>query len=406
MFAWRRKHGETFGMFELSHIASPVPIRSSASKTTTIGARLDLHRGWTNGFDYMRLVLACSVIGWHSVFTSYGYRYEAGVYASWIHVVIYPILPMFFALGGFLVAASLFRSQSVAEYLLLRVLRFFPALLVVIVLSTFVLGPLLTSVPLPAYFHDPMTFHYLLNALGWFEEALPGVFSNNPAPDLVNVSLWTIPWEFGCSVVLSALMFCRPSSRGTWLAVVSVLVMLLVPTVAIATHTEAGLFSRPPGHLLAMAFCAGVCLFYFRYRIPFSFPIFIACLALSLLLFMRAKSGYLAVIPIGYVTIYLGLQHPTKYGFMKRADLSYGVYLYGCVMQQMVISLFPAMRVWWINWAVSLSLALACAAGSWYLVESQVLRRRRQIIARLLSLGTSTPAVVADRNASSSAVVG
>jgi peptidoglycan/LPS O-acetylase OafA/YrhL len=188
-----------------------------------------------------------------------------------------------------------------------------------------------------------------------------------------------------------------------WLAVGSALVMLLVPTVAIATHTEAGLFSRPPGHLLAMTFCAGVCLFYFRYRIPFSLPIFIACLALSLLLFMRAKSGYLAVIPISYVTIYLGLQHPAKYGFMKRADLSYGVYLYGCVMQQMVISLFPAMRVWWINWAVSLCLALACAAGSWYLVESQVLRRKRQIIARLLSPWTSTPAVVADRNTSSPA---
>src|SRR5689334_1704876 len=92
-----------------------VPPRLSA---VSIGERLDAQGGWTTGFDYLRVILSVAVVGWHSVFTSYGYRYEADIYASWIHPILYPLLPMFFALGGFLVTASLFRTKSFGEYLL------------------------------------------------------------------------------------------------------------------------------------------------------------------------------------------------------------------------------------------------------------------------------------------------
>jgi peptidoglycan/LPS O-acetylase OafA/YrhL len=69
---------------------------------------------------------------------------------------------------------------------------------------------------------------------------------------------------------------------------------------------------------------------------------------------------------------------------MKSADLSYGIYLYGFVIQQTLMSLFPAARVWWINWTVSTILAALCASFSWYLIEGPIMRRKKQIIARLL----------------------
>jgi len=369
----------------------------TTSPTVSMGQRLDAHNGWTSGFDYLRVVLAIAVIGWHSVFTSYGVYYEADVYASAIRPFLYPILPMFFALGGFLVTASLFRTKSFGEYLLLRVLRFFPALVVVVVITAVVVGPLVTTDSLRAYFESPKFFSYFLNAFGYFEAGLPGVFAENPTPDIVNVSLWTIPWEFGGSILLYGLVMCNETARTKWLAIVSVATMILLPILAVATHNEATLYARPPGHLLVLAMIGGVCFYYFRYRIPFNFVLFVISVVVSALLCAKAKTAYLAPVPITYATIYLGLLHPSRVWFMKRADLSYGIYLYGCVVQQTLMFLVPALRVWWANWIVAAWLSALCAAGSWYLIEGPILRRKRQIIAGVLGTKASGPAATGGR---------
>jgi peptidoglycan/LPS O-acetylase OafA/YrhL len=354
------------------------------SSAPTIGDRLDDHRGSTNGFDYLRIVLAVAVIGWHGVSTSYGAGYELAFYVTWVRSIVYPILPMFFVLGGFLVAGSLFRTRSFSEYFLLRVLRFLPALLAVVTLSAVVLGPLLTTEALPAYFFNEEFFAYFLNVFAYFKGELPGVFADNPAPRTVNISLWTIPWEFGCSIALFAVMFCRKELRSRALVAVTVVALIAIPTFLIAIGRGASLHLRPPGHLLALCFMTGTCFYVYRHKIPFNFPLFIGSVALSLLLFYGVRSAYIAIIPITYVTIYLGVLNPPKFGFMKSADLSYGIYLYGFVIQQTLMSLFPAARVWWINWTVSTILAALCASFSWYLIEGPIMRRKKQIIARLL----------------------
>jgi peptidoglycan/LPS O-acetylase OafA/YrhL len=356
----------------------------SGNSTLTIGDRLDARRGATNGFDYLRITLAVAVIGWHSVFTSYGYGYESGVYASWVRSFVYPILPMFFVLGGFLVAGSLFRTRGFPEFFLLRVLRFLPALLVVVSLSALVAGPLLTTEALPAYFSDTKFRAYFLNIFAYFQSELPGVFADNPAPGMVNVSLWTIPWEFGCSIALFAVMFFREGLRSRALVAVTVVALITIPTTLVAFGRGPTLHMRPPGHLLALCFMAGTCFYVYRHKIPSNLYLFIGCLALSLLLFSGVRSAYFAIIPIAYVTIYLGVLDPPKYGFMKRTDLSYGIYLYGCVVQQTLVSLFPGARVWWINWIISTVLAAFCAFFSWHLIEGPIMRHKKQIIARLL----------------------
>ncbi len=377
--------------FEDSRSTQATGVKNS---TLTIGDRLSAHRGSTNGFDYLRITLAIGVIGWHSVFTSYGLRYESGVYASWVRSVVLPILPMFFVLGGFLVAGSLFRTRSFSEYFLLRVLRFFPALLVVVSLSALVLGPFFTTEELSAYFSSAEFFAYFLNVFAYYVEQLPGVFTDNPTPAIVNVSLWTIPWEFGCSIALFAVMFFRDTMRAQALLAATVIALIAIPTVMMALGLGPNSHARPPGHLLALCFMTGTCFYVYRDKIPSSFPLFVACVVLSLLFFQGAGKNYLAIIPITYVTIYLGTLHPPKFGFMKRADLSYGIYLYGCVVQQSLVSLFPEARVWWINWIISAILASLCALMSWYLIEGPILRHKKQIIAGLLGWNKAKPSSV------------
>jgi len=345
---------------------------------------LDAHRGSTNGFDYLRITLAVAVIGWHGVSTSYGAGQELAYYITWVRSIVYPILPMFFVLGGFLVAGSLFSNEELLGVLPAARTEILPRSFGRRIAFGSVVGPLLTTEALPAYFSSGEFFAYFLNVFAHFEGELPGVFADNPAPRTVNISLWTIPWEFVCSIALFAVMFFRERLRARALLTFTVVALIVVPTFLIGIGRGASLYLRPPGHLLTLCFLTGTCFYVYRHRIPASFPLFIACLALSLLLFYGVWSAYLAIIPITYVTIYLGVLHPPKYGLMKTTDLSYGVYLYGFVIQQTLMSLFPDARVWWINWTVSTVLAALCAFFSWHLIEGPILKHKRQIIAWLL----------------------
>ena len=106
----------------------------------------DAWGGPRNNFNLMRLVAAWLVIYGHAhaitgipgndgIASVTGFR-AAGAVA----------VDMFFVLSGFLIAASLARN-SVRGYLASRALRILPALLACVALTTFVVGPLLTTDP-------------------------------------------------------------------------------------------------------------------------------------------------------------------------------------------------------------------------------------------------------------------
>ncbi|HTL14291.1 MAG TPA: acyltransferase family protein, partial [Thermomonas sp.] len=160
----------------------------------------DAWGGPRNNFNLMRLVAAWLVIYGHAHAIT-GIPGNDGV--AWItgfRAAGAVAVDMFFVLSGFLIAASLARN-SVRGYLASRALRILPALLACVALTTFVLGPLLTTDP--GYWRAPKTWNYLVvNAsllLSRFQ--LPGVFGAHPS-DVVNGSLWTLPQEARLYVLL------------------------------------------------------------------------------------------------------------------------------------------------------------------------------------------------------------
>lgn len=160
----------------------------------TLARQLAITKNRPSGFDYMRIVLALSVICWHSLLISYGTDATAGVWGRVLQPLSLLIVPMFFALSGFLVAGSLERSKSLVGFLGLRVFRIMPALAVEVLLSALILGPLLTTASLGSYFADPVLHSYFWNILGDIHYKLPGLFQQNPT-DLVNGQLWTVPYQ-------------------------------------------------------------------------------------------------------------------------------------------------------------------------------------------------------------------
>lgn len=357
----------------------------------TLIARLEACEGRPSGFDYLRIALSVSVLCLHSVITSYGKLVDVDVWLSPMRPFERAILPMFFALSGFLVAGSLIRCKTLFSFLGLRFIRIYPALAVEVLLSALILGPLLTTAPLSTYFTATEFWLYLVNVTGHIHYTLPGLFADNPVPRVVNAQLWTVPYELLCYVAISALALLGVV-KAPWLAPAGAIGLTLAYGIGRWISHDGRLpviIGGLPGVLLVVSFLLGVSLYLWGRYIPWNRRWFLVSLILSLVTGsillvpgMRAISPYvdlLAPIPLAYLTIWLGVTNAPKLFFVRGADYSYGVFLYSYAIQQSVMMLAPWAREWWINIVICLPLSLLFAAISWHLVEKPAQSLKRPI---------------------------
>lgn len=344
----------------------------------TLGSLLAAAGGASSGFDYLRIILACSVLVFHSVVSSYGD--DMFLWRFPYRGVIALILPMFFSLSGFLVAGSYFRSKNILEFLLARIFRIFPALAVETALSALSLGTLVTVLPLSAYFQDPVFFRYFRNLYGQVQFHLPGVFTTNPFPGIVNQSLWTVPYELECYIALTVVALLGLLRYPRLLALLVVVMMIGL----LGYNDLRGIMlTRVEPRLLVVCFMVGVLVFIWRDRVPAHGLIAGASAAIAYV-FLSNQHGlyYLSPVPITYVTVWLGLQQPRRTWLVDSGDYSYGIYLYAFPIQQTYVWLFPEHRVWWLEAAAALAAVSIFAAFSWHVVEKPFLQLRHILVAR------------------------
>ena len=115
-----------------------------------------------------------------------------GVYSGAIAVKV------FFFISGLLVTNSLLQQKSPVAFVLGRFFRIWPALLVLLLVTALVVGPLCSGLGWREYFmHGDPYRYFWKNALLNSDARLPGVFAHNPLPNLVNGALWTLSYEVG-----------------------------------------------------------------------------------------------------------------------------------------------------------------------------------------------------------------
>ena len=288
----------------------------------TIGEKLAATGGRPSGFDYLRLTLAVSVIAMHTAIICYSFPGELGLWHTPLRPLLRVILPMFFALSGFLVAGSLERSRTLPMFLGLRVIRIYPALAVEALLSAFILGPIFTSMTLSQYIHDPLFVRYFWNLLGDPQYVLPGAFPHNPLPTYVNRQLWTVPYELVCYVSLAALTVVGLKRWPRLLPLAAVALALGYGVFKTIRTGQALVVSGPlPGLMLVVAFLAGVSMYWFRDRLPYSRKWFMAMALASIVLLSVVPFGDLvAPFTATYVTVYLGLTDARRGWLVRGAD--------------------------------------------------------------------------------------
>lgn len=344
--------------------------------------------GFGPGFDLVRLVLCYLVLVWHCWVIGVGSMRPGVGSQAWILFEL--MVPMFFALSGFLVAGSSLRLAAPA-FLVNRTLRIFPALWAAVLLAAFVIGPAMTVLPLSEYFTDPKFFAYLLNLVAITQYLLPEVFSHGA----VNGSLWTVPWEILCYLLMASAMVSGLSRRGglflgvslIWLAAAVVYHAVGAPADATGLMLRAMRFGlAQQGSLLIPYFLSGAALYHMRAHIPWDRRIaggFVLALVLvSLFVDGLAWSktpllALLALVPSIYLVAYFGLLRLSRPPGFRRGDYSYGVYVCHFPIV-MAINAIWQFADWRLLLLASLAPVTLFAMASWHLVESPVLAQRKK----------------------------
>ena len=331
--------------------------------------------GFAGAFDCIRLAAAAMVIWGHSyVLLGQQTAEPLGIIThggtGLAEVAVY----MFFAISGYLVTQSWQRDPSFKRFMMRRALRIIPALIFVIVLCFAAVGPFITTLSPMAYFSSPHSWGYLSKVLIYpTQYGLPGVFENNPYPAVVNGSLWSLRLEFSLYIVVAALGFLS-IMKWRWVNPALVLGCVVMERLISQTH----LFDALPFlHQTTVLFSNAVPFFVGAMMAQSNLsPMMWRVLGAAGMLLMLISVGTQWFVPCLLLTLPIMTITVARHGkcdLSRYGDYSYGLYLWGFVVQQCVIFFVPSITLPELV-ALSMAGALVMAVISWHGIEKRALR--------------------------------
>ncbi|MAN73079.1 MAG: acyltransferase [Henriciella sp.] len=327
----------------------------------------------TNHFTLLRWFLAGAVLVGHAWMIPTGYE------PTRIHDWTFSYLAVngFFILSGLLIAKSLATRNELASYARSRLLRIYPAFILLIIALLLVFGPLFGRPRGIAYLGQAEPWAYVTRTLLMGDPLTSpgGVFHASPEP-VFNGALWTIRYEV-LAYLLAAIGFMLGALKrpGTTVAllVASQLAYLAIQHPPLADLLPSGVISL---FRFTTAFLIGMVLWHFpKLRQPGPVGMFLA-LAAFLLFGWSAVGELLANLLLAACLMQFGLVARPSYRFARMPDYSYGIYIWHYpVLQSVLMSnrdMPPALLL-----AISTPLVLLCAGTSWHLVEKPALKLKR-----------------------------
>ena len=344
---------------------------------TTVADHLG-HR--TNRIDQLRLTAAIAVVFGHSWHLSRGPEAVApletllglGIHELAVHV--------FFFLSGLLITQSALRHQDrPMQFAFARLKRIVPALWV----HALLLPPalILLGVATPNEGDVLMVYAARLMSIIFVEFTIPELFTNNPFPDAINGSVWSLRHE----LVVYALLGGAGGAgllRTRWGVVMFSLVVLIWIGLAhvIAPHAKGGLaFIFAEGRWVMASFLLGVVVHRAARFVALRADILIALWSLAgigLIALPPLLSVHFVLVAVCYSTLLVAFAGQPKGGL--RADLSYAIYIYGWPVQQGVVLAcmqgFGFTPSPFILFSLAIVPLMLIALASWHWVERPALK--------------------------------
>jgi len=340
--------------------------------------------GRDNNFNLIRLLAAAGVL------VSHAYPIMLGADAaqplhSWLGVTLGSVsVFIFFSVSGFLISQSFVNTSTLGRWTTARVLRIFPGLAVVLILTALLLGPMVTTLSTAEYFGSTQTLTYLPRNLTLFQlqYPLPGVFEDNAYPRDINGSLWTLQHEVMCyaGVAVIGLLGAFRSARMAG-------ALLVLGAVG---ATLIGMFGDGLGlplklvqlGKLGLPFIIGALFYVFRDRIVLKAWIAILLVAATAVSLNTVAFTVVFAVALTYVVFYLAyVPGGAIRQYNRLGDYSYGLYIYAFPVQQMLAHVAPGLTPVQ-SIMIALPVTLAFAIPSWYLVEKPALALKTAIAGR------------------------
>jgi peptidoglycan/LPS O-acetylase OafA/YrhL len=323
-----------------------------------------------NNFGLIRLAAALLVMETHSHGLSGDDpdRYYASFHASFLG------LPTFFFLSGLLVTQSLYKSTSWKNFCWKRLLRIYPAPCFAILVTAFIIGPLVTTDTLRDYFTSPILYRYLEGcSLIHINFLLPGVFTHSAlGTDSVNASLWTIALEL--KLYMGLLIGWLVKVPGKRILLLFGILALIIASRFIKNGTTGRLLNP-----YSIQFLTGVLCYLYKDKLV-SRGYWLLLLPLAFFLGNRLNialyTAYLLIPALVIFTATHGVSLLRR--ITPKADLSYGIYVFAFPVQQLVANyLHPASP--FILFVLSVIAVLPLAILSWFGVEKKALQLKGMV---------------------------
>lgn len=301
-----------------------------------------------NIFDYIRIILAFCVIFTHSYPIFFGPTASDPITEKILRTETVGGIAVicFLVLSGFMSTQSIIHSKNSKQFILKRILRIFPSLILMLLLTIFIIAPLGYSGEGP-YFSKSVSDYFFgnVNVFTNTRYSIDGVFQNNPYPSAINGSIWTIKHEFMAYIVLMLLSLCsmlkdRKYTLGMTILVMVIYILGVTPVLTIKKLAFIGILNEISQFIkLLMYFLIGTTIYLYKDKIHVSFKGFImACIILIFGILINI-TNYVIIFVLPYMLMYLGtIKISEKKDILKKiGDFSYGLYIYAFPIQQLIV---------------------------------------------------------------------
>lgn len=332
------------------------------------------------GFDFLRTLLALSVMFWHCFCVTHSMLWTISFLSGTRRGILFILVPAFFAISGFLIAGSILRLNNIRTFLTYRILRIIPALFTEVCLSALLLGPIVTEFPLKDYFSSPEFWKYFSNIIGEIKYTLPGVFYHNINPYFVNGALWTVPYELYCYAAVTILFILKFFKSRVAITILFISYSIFVSVWGPFSFLKIVEIYPLSADALVLCFFSGILLFLWKDRIIMSKILWIIAFVVFQLSIYVLGAYYFLLGPmaIAYVIVSLGLKKMPRVPILMRGDYSYGIYIYSFPIQQLFIWLLPELRNPFLLFMLALPVTLGVAMLSWRWIEKPALNLRKR----------------------------
>jgi peptidoglycan/LPS O-acetylase OafA/YrhL len=367
---------------------------------------LNIKDRFSNNFDLLRLLAAFLVILSHSYPLSTGsYNGEPLVSLSGGAFTLGNLgVMIFFVISGYLITSSWLRKPNFSGFFKNRILRIVPGLFGLALVTIFIIGPLVTIIPVVDYLKNPWTWWYFhIVTIYYVWGFLPGVFVNNVYPNDVNGSLWILGLLFTMYVVVSILGFIGfLKKKGIILIITILLSVSYLMNYNGTTRVTFFAFSKQFFDLIyynklvwmlsldltfgTILFMIGVLIFLYRDRIKYDVRI---CIFLAILWTLSLKTplfSLISFIALPYIILYIAfarIPYLSKAG--KYGDFSYGIYIYAFPIQQSIEHFLPGISVIGM-FLLSLLIVIPTSIISYKFIESKALKLKYRNIKKTMKL--------------------